>query len=137
MEVSHNMYDYENSREAAGIENIGWKSNPHKRVRLQLNDGDLDLETNDIYKMVSGHLGHYEWEEWTSRMVAAAIQNAKASGETMVDITPLFQCSLVGWDRQSEYVKNSSVFERQLKECLFDVVSEDDSELRVKIMNII
>ena len=131
------MYDYENSREAAGIENIGWKSNPHKRVRLQLNDGDLDLETNDIYKMVSGHLGHYEWEEWTSRMVAAAIQNAKASGETMVDITPLFQCSLVGWDRQSEYVKNSSVFERQLKECLFDVVSEDDSELRVKIMNII
>ena len=131
------MYDYENSREAAGLENIGWKLNPHKRVMLQLNEEDLELKKNDIYKMVSGHLGHYEWEEWTSRMVVAAIQNAKASGETMVDITPLFQCSLVGWDRQSEYVKNSSVFERQLKGCLFDVVSEDDSELRVKIMNII
>ena len=24
------MYDYENSREAAGLENIGWKLNPHR-----------------------------------------------------------------------------------------------------------
>lgn len=131
------MYDYEHSREATCLDNIAWRPNSHKRVMLQLNDGDLDLEINDIYKMVSSHLGHYEWEEWTSRMVVAAIQNAKASEDMMVDITPLFQCSLVGWDRQSEYVKNSSVFESQLKECLFDVVFEDDSELRVKLKNII
>lgn len=131
------MYDYENSREAAGLENIGWKLNPHKRVMLQLNEEDLELKKNDIYKKLLSNLGHYEWEEWTSRMLAAAIQNAKASGETMVDITSLFQCSLVGWDRQSEYVKSSSDFEQQLKECLFEVESEDDSELRVKIMNII
>ena len=135
MEVGHKMYDYENSREAAGLENIGWKLNPHKRVMLQLNEEDLELKKNDIYKMVSGHLGHYEWEEWTSRMVVAAIQNAKASGETMVDITSLFQCSLVGWDRQSEYVKSSSDFEQQLEECLFEVESEDDKELRVKFKN--
>ena len=87
--------------------------------------------------MVFGHLGHYEWEEWTSRMVANVIQNAKASGEKMVEITPLFQCSLVGWEKKSEYVKDSPVFEHQLKEWLFEVVSEDDNELRVKIKNII
>ena len=129
------MYDYENSREAAGLENIGWKLNPHKRVMLQLNEEDLELKKNDIYKKLLSHLGHYEWEEWTSRMVVAAIQNAKASGETMVDITSLFQCSLVGWNRQSEYVKSSSDFEQQLEECLFEVESEDDKELRVKFKN--
>ena len=122
---------------AKGLENIGWKLNPHKRVMLQLKDEDLELEKNDIYKMVISHLGHYEWEEWSARMVAAAIQNAKVIGEKMVEITPLFQCSLVGWNRNSEYVKASSDFERQLKECLFDVISEDDKELRVKIKNII
>ena len=132
------MYDYEGSREAACLDNIGWKFSPHKRVMLQLNDGDLELEKDDIYKkMVFGYLGHYEWEEWTSRMVATAIQNAKDIGEKIVEITPLFQCSLVGCDRESEYVKDSSVFERQLKQCLFDVVSEDDNELRVKIKSII
>ena len=122
---------------ANGLENIGWRFNPHKRVILQLDVGDLVLKKDDIYKMVISHLGHYEWEEWTSRIVAAAIQNAKAIGEKMVEITPLFQCSLVGWNRNSEYVKSSSDFERQLKECLFDVISEDDKELRVKIKNII
>ena len=129
------MYDYENSREAAGLENIGWKLNPHKRVMLQLNEEDLELKKNDIYKKLRSNLGHDEWEEWTSRMVVAAIQNAKASGETMVDITSLFQCSLVGWNRQSEYVKSSSDFEQQLEECLFEVESEDDKELRVKFKN--
>ena len=44
MEVGHKMYDYENSREAAGLENIGWKLNPHKRVMLQLNEEDLELK---------------------------------------------------------------------------------------------
>lgn len=135
MEVGHKMYDYENSREAVGLENIGWKINPHKRVMLQLNDRDLELKKDDIYKMVFGNLSHYEWEEWTSRMVATAIQNAKEIGEKMVEITPLFQCSLVGWNKKSEYVKASSDFERQLKECIFEVVSEDDNELRVKIKN--
>ena len=130
------MYDYEKSREAVGLENIGWKSNPHKRVTLQLNVGDLELKKADIYKMVFGHLGHYEWEEWTSRMVANVIQNAKSIEEKKVDITPLFQCSLLCWDEKDEYVKNSSDFKRQLKECLFEVVSEDDNELQVKIKNI-
>jgi len=81
------MYDYENSREAAGLENIGWKLNPHKRVMLQLNDEDLELKKNDIYKKLLSNLGHYEWEEWTSRMLAAAIQNAKAIGAKLVEIT--------------------------------------------------
>ena len=85
------MYDYENSREAAGLENIGWKLNPHKRVMLQLNDEDLELKKNDIYKKLLSNLGHYEWEEWTSRMLAAAIQNAKAIGAKLVEITSLFQ----------------------------------------------
>lgn len=62
------MYDYENSREAAGLENIGWKLNPHKRVMLQLNDEDLELKKNDIYKKLLSNLGHYEWEEWTSHV---------------------------------------------------------------------
>jgi len=135
MEVGHKMYDYENSREAAGLENIGWKFNPHKRVMLQLNDEDLELKKNDIYQKLLSHLGLYEWEEWTSRMVIAAIQNAKAIGTKMVEITALFQCSLVGWDKKSEYVKASSDFERQLKECIFEVISEDDKELRVKFKN--
>jgi uncharacterized membrane protein YheB (UPF0754 family) len=135
MEVGHKMYDYENSREATGLENIGWKFNPHKRVMLQLNDEDLELKKNDIYKKLLSNLGHYEWEEWTSRMLAAAIQNAKAIGAKMVEITSLFQCSLVGWDKKSEYVKDSSDFERQLKECIFEVISEDDKELRVKFKN--
>lgn len=128
------MYDYENSREAAGLENIGWKLNPHKRVMLQLNDEDLELKKNDIYKKLLSNLGHYEWEEWTSRMLVAAIQNAKAIGTKLVEITSLFQCSLVGWDKK-EYVKDSSDFERQLKECIFEVISEDDKELRVKFKN--
>lgn len=128
------MYDYENSREAAGLENIGWKLNPHKRVMLQLNDEDLELKKNDIYKKLLSNLGHYEWEELTSRMLAAAIQNAKAIGTKLVEITSLFQCSLVGWDKK-EYVKDSSDFERQLKECIFEVISEDDKELRVKFKN--
>ena len=131
------MYDYENSREAVGLENIGWKLCPHKRVMLQLNDEDLKLKNKNIYKMVFGHLGHYEWEEWASRMVAAAIQNAKDIGEKMVELTPLFQCNLVAWDKKAEDVKSSSDFERQLKKCLFEVVSEDDNELQVKIKNIV
>lgn len=68
-------------------------------------------------------------------MLAAAIQNAKAIGTTLVEITSLFQCSLVGWDKKVEYVKDSSDFERQLKECIFEVISEDDKELRVKFKN--
>ena len=56
MEVGHKMYDYENSREAAGLENIGWKLNPHKRVMLQLNDEDLELKKNDIYKKLLSNL---------------------------------------------------------------------------------
>lgn len=88
------MYDYENSREAAGLENIGWKLNPHKRVMLQLNDEDLELKKNDIYKKLLSNLGHYEWEEWTSRMLAAAIQNAKAIGAKMVE---LLLSSNVAW----------------------------------------
>lgn len=131
------MYDYETSREAMGLENIGWKFNPHKRVILQLSDGDLELKEDGIYKMVFGHLGHYEWEEWTSRMVATAIQKAKGIAEKKVEITPLFQCNLVAWDKKTEYVKSSSDFEQQLKECLFEVEFEDDAELRVKIKNII
>ena len=128
--------NYENSREAVGLENIGWKFNPHKRVILQLSAGELELKENDIYKMVFGHLGHYEWEEWTSRVVATAIQKAKNIVEKKVEITSLFQCDLVAWDKKTKYVKSSSDFEQQLKECLFEVESEDDTELRLKFKNI-
>ena len=48
---------------------------------------------------------------------------------------PILIGKTFSWEKKSEYVKASSDFERQLKECIFEVISEDDKELRVKFKN--
>ena len=134
------MYDYEKSCEAACLDNIGWRYTPHKRVNLQLSNKDKKKVEKDIYKMVFSHLGHFEWEVWTSRMVANAIQKANDMEKDEVEITPLFECDLLGWDgcgeNTMEYVKTASCFEHQLKDRLFEVVSENANELQLKFKDI-
>ena len=131
-------FNYENSYEAMGLENIGWKFSPHKRVILQLSEGVTfqKVDENSILKILGNSLGHFEWEIWTSRLLANFIKTAITTGKKEVNITPLFQCDLVGWDSQGEYIKKSAKFEQQLKQQLFNVISEDKDELRLKLKNI-
>lgn len=128
--------NYENSHEAKGLENIGWKFTPHKRVSLKLDATTTKFDKATISQTLGHSLGHFEWEEWTSRLVANAIKTAVSEGKTEADITPLFQCDLVGWDASGEYVKKANKLEQQLKERLFDVIDEDDDELQLKFKNI-
>ena len=123
----NNYSEYNNTCVTTGLDNIGWRFSPHKQVTLIADEISQKLDENAIYKMVSTHLGHSEWELWTARLVAAALMEA--------DISPLFQCDLLAWDSCGEYSKSAERFEQQLEEFLFEVVAENEHEIRVKIMS--
>lgn len=131
----NNYSEYNNTCVTTGLDNIGWRFSPHKQVILIADETSQNLDENAIYKMVFARLGHSDWEEWTARMVAAALKLAVAEEKMEADISPLFQCDLLAWDSCGEYSKSAARFEQQLEEFLFEVVAENEHEIRVKIMS--
>lgn len=131
----NNYSEYNNTCVTTGLDNIGWRFSPHKQVILIADETSQNLDENAIYKMVFARLGHSDWEEWTARLVAAALKLAVAEEKMEADISPLFQCDLLAWDSCGEYSKSAARFEQQLEEFLFEVVAENEHEIRVKIMS--
>ncbi len=131
----NNYSEYNNTCVTTGLDNIGWRFSPHKQVILIADETSQNLDENAIFKMVSTHLGHSEWEQWTARLVATALKLAVAEEKMEADISPLFQCDLLAWDSCGEYSKSAARFEQQLEEFLFEVVAENEHEIRVKIMS--
>lgn len=134
-------YDYETSREAANLDNIGWRNAPFgKKVILCASEWLLE-EPDIYYKYCFGKFCHYEWELWTARMLWTASVCAIESKKLEADITPLFTCDLLCYDRVGvdprkdirENVMRAEVFRERLMSDVFDVVEETNEELRVKL----
>lgn len=132
------MYDYDKSREAHCLDNIGWRYSPLGK-KVILTGVEWLFSEDELYlKYCFSHLGHCEWEVWMARMLWTAIKEAFESGK--VDITPLFDCDLIGYYRigddprkdTREYLLKAEEFRKRLMTYVFDVVEETNEELRVK-----
>lgn len=125
------MHDYGLGKNQDLLSEEYWKKKPFKRVILTnawLAKNRITVDK--IVTMLNGIEMIPHWKQRLATWLVEAVVKAQENNQPRADITPMFSCDLITTDGYmiiQQYVQNFIVYR------LFNIVSETDEELRVKL----